>query len=469
LRPSPIWQSRNDLLAHWLGDPTNEMRRSWMRQRAGDTPLVLETSVADEVSFLVLGDTGEGDASQYYVVPPLLSQAKGTDFLFICSDVIYPAGGVQDYGLKFFQPYRDYPGPIYAVPGNHDWYDDLRAFMLYFCGDSTPPPSPPAAFPSAAWLRNLLWRRLSAHKPADLEAMAAMRAASGRRARQPGPYFALDAGPLRLVGIDTGVTGSIDREQGVWLLETSRSCPKPKLLLTGKPIYVNAEYHPGDIEGGGTVDDIVRRPEHNYIGVIGGDIHNYQRYPVQLGDGRVIQYIVSGAGGAFTHATHAIPNVDRLRDRGVTERDFRCYPLRGDSLSRYSQLCSRKLGPFGRRLFIPPDEASTIMASLIGIEPVRPSARGIRVGAGAWRTAALLVRLPHRGRGPLHFPFSEFFDWNDPPLFKSFLRVDATPTEVTIRCFGVTGCRDHDHDPPVEDAVRGWLEPDGVWRWTVLK
>lgn len=104
--------------------------------------------------------------------------------------------------------------------------------------------------------------------------------------------------------------------------------PRPKILITGSPLYVDGEHHPCTIEGGnGTVDDIVRDPEHHYVAAIGGDIHNYQRYPVQV-DGRTIQYVVSGGGGAFMHATHTIPRVDIAN---VTEKDFRCYPLRGDS------------------------------------------------------------------------------------------------------------------------------------------
>ena len=38
-----------------------------------------------------------------------------------------PAGDVNEYEDKFFWPYRSLPGPIYAIPGNHDWYDGLTA------------------------------------------------------------------------------------------------------------------------------------------------------------------------------------------------------------------------------------------------------------------------------------------------------------------------------------------------------
>jgi hypothetical protein len=261
---------------------------------------------------------------------------------------------------------------------------------------------------------------------------------------QPGPYIAIDAGPLRLVTVDTGIQGQIDAEQAQWLRRVSFGDPRPKILLTGKPIYVDNKYHPGPIDGEtATVDDVVTDPRANYVAAIGGDIHNYQRYPVRLKDGRLLQYVVSGGGGAFMHATHQIPRVDV---GGVSEMDFRCYPLRGDSLARYSQLYDRKLHA-GGRLELSPDEGMTYMCTLLGIPLTRPGEA--KLSARARRAGKLIQPLPAT-RG-FHKFVSEAFDWNDPPMFKSFQRVDATPQEVRVRCFGVSGCREAEHDPPVED------------------
>src|SRR4029078_9918595 len=98
--------------------------------------------------------------------------------------------------------------------------------------------------------------------------------------------------------------------QGAWLRRVSHETGRPKVLLTGKPLYVNNERHACAIAGGGTVDDVVRDAGANYVAAIGGDIHNYQRYAVTLPDGRLVQYVVSGGGGAFMHHTHQIPEVD---------------------------------------------------------------------------------------------------------------------------------------------------------------
>jgi hypothetical protein len=35
------------------------------------------------------------------------------------------------------------------------------------------------------------------------------------------------------------------------------------------------------------------------------------------------------------------------------------------------------------------------------------------------------------------------FDWDEPPMFKNFLRIDASDKEVRIGCFAATGCAEH--------------------------
>jgi hypothetical protein len=437
-----------------------------MAALSGADDLVVDLSRQGEISFLVMGDTGEGDESQYAVVPPLLRQADGTAFLFICSDVIYPAGGIDEYKERFFRPYRAYRSPVYAVPGNHDWYDDCTGFMYWFCGADGPANRRRGRRSPKAFLRDLLWRRPPRARRGCAAEARSMRSSASQSGLQPGPYLAIDAGSVRLVGIDTGITGELDHDQGEWLRRVSRNSTKPKILLTGKPIYVDGEHHPGKIEGGGTVDQIVTAPEHNYIAAIGGDIHNYQRYPVRLSDGRTLMYIVSGGGGAFMHETHTIPNLDEQKLAGVDESSFRCYPLRGDSLSRFSQLWSRKLvGKILGARFIEPDVAAAIVAERLRLEPTRPAGKGVEVSEAARRAADALFRLPARKRGALHVPFSEYLDWNQPPLFKSFLRLDAKEAELRIRCFGATGCGEHEESPPIEDELTAVRAPTGTWSW----
>src|SRR5207248_2323469 len=74
LNPKPLWRSRNDRLIRWSGDdPTNRRRVEWMEGRRTANPeLLVDYADRDPISFLVMGDTGEGDASQYAVIRPLL-------------------------------------------------------------------------------------------------------------------------------------------------------------------------------------------------------------------------------------------------------------------------------------------------------------------------------------------------------------------------------------------------------------
>ncbi|MFE0351871.1 metallophosphoesterase family protein [Streptomyces nigra] len=460
LDPRMLWAARNGVLASLFGDPTGRTRGRWVAQRtAAGAPAdkVIRRDDPDRFSFLVMGDTGEGDDPQYAVVPGLLKEGRDTRFAILASDVIYPVGGADDYGPKFFRPYQDYRAPIYAIPGNHDWYEDLTAFMRVFCDDAPPLPPEPAPRPlSRAWLRSLLWHRPREGDGQRLDEARKLRSAPDQLATQPGPYWAIDAGPVRIVGIDTGLLGTIDAEQGAWLREVSKD-PRPKILITGSPLYVDGEHHPCAIEGGGTVDDIVRDPAHRYVAAIGGDIHNYQRYPVRVGD-RTIQYVVAGGGGAFMHATHTIPKVDVA---GVGEADFRCYPLRGDSLAFYSTLYGRRLRL--RRFFtLTEAEAAAVVAERLGMPLTRAQQTTARVTRRVRLVAALLGagRRPDR-RARLRLPvrklytqlFSPSSATYSPPFFKCFLRLDVGPDAVRLRCHAATGNLAQELDPPVEDEV----------------
>ncbi|RZT88256.1 calcineurin-like phosphoesterase family protein [Pseudonocardia sediminis] len=481
LQPGPLWDSRNDVVAKLLGDPTDAIRTAWLR-RMDDGPQDparnLRTRVVDrfadreQISVALLGDPGEGDASQY-VVPPVLERVAGdTDLAVVVSDVIYPAGGVAEYENRLHRPYTGYPGPIYGLPGNHDWYDDLTGFMATFCGQAPDdgPPRVPGPGPAAKrWLRARLWRRAPRGTAADVERMRARwRGAPGQQATQPGPYCAIDAGPVRLVLIDTGLHGGIDADQADWLREVSHSDDRPKILLTGKPLLTYAAPQPCPVRdprpgGPRSVEEIVTDPRAHYIAAIGGDDHAYQRYPLALDDGRTLLCLVAGGSGAFLSATHTIPNLDDV-PVAVTEDEFRCYPLRGDSLAYFSRRYDRILGLGLGRLVLSPGEASALVARRLHMDP--PRAARVEPGVWARRIEPALFRLPSRGSAPGHNLMSVLFDGDAPPLFKSFLRLDATADEVVISAWSATGCLEHERHPACEDRMRARRGADGRWTWT---
>jgi hypothetical protein len=473
-------QARNEKLAK-LKDPSNDQRRAWLAD--GPRDLLVRTELSrEEVSFLVLGDPGEGDASQFAVVPPLLCVGADTDFMLIASDVVYPAGDANDYPRKLYFPYRDYRKPIYAVPGNHDWDDGgLYGFMFHFCDREDVPAGVLDAVPSA--LRPF-WRRPTPPDEVARDARDARRR-EVPQPTQPGPYFALDAGPVLVLGLDVGIRGSVDRDQAQWFRETARGDPRPKIVVGGKTIWFEGRYEPPVLEDGGSADELIREPDHGVIAYLSGEIHNYQRYPVAVPGARKIQYIVCGGGGAFTQGTHTVARIETPNPTvglpPILERDVRLYPLRADSLSFFSELYATKLGELARRpavrridelfarrvlpapeeLWIRPAAAERIVSEWTGIPPERESVEPTR----AERRAANVVRwLPNGHFSELYYPF---WDWDRPPFFKSFLRVDATEAEVAIRCYAATGCGEHDDDPPLEDEVRwtradGWVAPEAA-------
>ncbi|HEV7918259.1 MAG TPA: metallophosphoesterase family protein [Solirubrobacterales bacterium] len=471
LHPSILWQSRNNVLAGLFGDPTEDARRAWVRAQrkrlidSGAPPVVADDFTIvrpdlEDFSFLLMGDTGEGDTSQYAIVPQMLAAAEGTEFAVIASDVVYPAGDVNEYIVKFFTPYAGYPKPIYGVPGNHDWLDGLAGFMRHFCGVDPPPEKlvapPTQRYPHASrLLHRLLWRRPRDLQPGTLERAKQLRgAATASGPLQPNMYFAIDTPRLRIICIDTGILGRIDHAQGEWLKRVSAG-PKAKLIVAGKPIYGNGVVSPRRIlppEGQewnrkDTILNLVSDPANNFVGLINGDLHNYQRYPVRTRDGRLIEFIVSGGGGAFMSSTHTIPRVDLP---GVTEDEVVFFPTRGDSLRAFSIMLLRRVrwwtpGKHWRSVVrgIPADQAAAIVARRIGID--EPGLAEVKV---SWRSR-LLASLVFPRRALLFEPsrIAEILDWDDPPFYKSFLRLDIAGGRLKITAFGASGCRDTDAIP----------------------
>ena len=126
-----IWNS-------WAESRTDTWRESMVRAvlaseggSAGPASFAVapEGIGAGDFSFVVIGDTGEGDASQHVLRDQLLSVANSPDvrFVVVSSDVVYPTGAMRDYEAKFWLPFKGVTRPVYAIPGNHDWYDALEA------------------------------------------------------------------------------------------------------------------------------------------------------------------------------------------------------------------------------------------------------------------------------------------------------------------------------------------------------
>lgn len=469
LSPLTLWRSRNNVLAALTGDPTERARVAWVRERkaglvaAGAAPelardFMIVREELEDFDFMVIGDTGEGDRSQYSVMPAFASASRGSEFAVIASDVVYPAGDVNEYVGKFFVPFAGYPRPIYAIPGNHDWLDGLVGFMRHFCGAAPPdekfrPPRHARWARLALLVHRVFWRRPDALDPETLRRAAELRGeAQARGPAQPNMYFAIDTPNLRIVAIDVGILGRLDFDQGQWLARVSAG-PKPKILISGKPVYSGGQMSPRRLlaeEGSGRTDSgllwsVVRDPANNYVAMISGDVHHYERHSVKLPDSRTMQCVITGGGGAFMTSTHQLGKVDRP---DVDESSWVVFPTRADSLRAYSISLQRRLRRFapwvaGRPIRgIPADEAAAIVAARHGLELDAELARG----EGAARPAR--VSLRSRLLTWLVFPQREWFtaekisealDWDDPPFFKNFLRIRVGGDRVELTAYGVTG------------------------------
>ncbi len=368
----PLISAANDRINAFTPDLVDDLRQAWVARQKADgrwPALVADDGVIyhgvvdrrEATAFVVLGDTGEQDASQYALIPELRRVAAslpGGAFALICSDVIYPSGDVNDYVHALYLPYGPRPDgagvaddplarlDILALPGNHDWYDGLAGFMFHFCGRQRLPRSVYGWRRGISWkegVARLLWRRPSRPRPARLWAPMGPDPVAGRaddvdstpgadRTRprplsdlrherglghlQPGPYYAVELRDLLVVCIDTGIARDggtrLDTDQSSWLLTVSRH-PKPKLLFTGNPLRVDLVWKPCELTGPAAathpdVHDVVRDPAHRYLATAGGDIHNYQSYAPEPDTG--IRYLVSGGGGAFLSATHPLALID---------------------------------------------------------------------------------------------------------------------------------------------------------------
>jgi len=271
---------------------------------AGDAGLfaIQPAGVADarDFSFLVIGDPGEGDASQHILRDRYLELAKRADmkFIVVSSDVIYPSGEMRDYEYNFYLPFKGVNKPIYAIPGNHDWFDALDGFTANFFE--------PATARIAMQARVDVDRGFTTTTPARIENLigqaAMLREQYGVLAGlQRGPFFELHAPGFTLLAIDTGITRTIDPQQRTWLKAAlDRASGTFTLAIIGHPFYAAGAYQGAGDEAFGELHDLLR--EHGVSLIMAGDTHDFEYYrePPRAGRSEApAHHFVIGGGGAY--------------------------------------------------------------------------------------------------------------------------------------------------------------------------
>lgn len=104
-------------------------------------------AAAGKIVFHTVGDTGAAKVDARHLDSTAIAQEaavadamaadvqsgglEGSAFFFHLGDVIYNFGKAQYYYDQFYEPYREYDRPIFAIPGNHDG-------MVFGSGSSAP-------------------------------------------------------------------------------------------------------------------------------------------------------------------------------------------------------------------------------------------------------------------------------------------------------------------------------------------
>jgi 3',5'-cyclic AMP phosphodiesterase CpdA len=248
-----------------------------------------------DFSFIVLGDPGEGDPSQHALRDQLLVAARreAVKFVVIASDVVYPDGAMKDYETNFYLPLKGIDKPVYAIPGNHDWFNALDGFAANLLE--------PVAARAAMEARVQSDLSLSSTTPGRIDQLIAQAARLRSLYRLPvaqqrAPFFEFHAGDFSLVAIDTGILKSVDERQMAWLRAAlDRANGAFTMAILGHPYYAAGLAQPGEASFA-EVRELLRA--RGVPIVMAGDTHDFEYYREDRGS-TPTHHFVNGGGGAY--------------------------------------------------------------------------------------------------------------------------------------------------------------------------
>lgn len=287
-----------------------------LAQALGDKgkDIVQQISNAKQIVFHALGDTGNTRSAEAEnsVTDKLVSDFQNEapqatpSFAYILGDVVYSFGEDKYYYDQFYDPYRDYPAPIFAIAGNHDGMvapntntPTLKAFLENFCTAGQPPHRTPEA--------------------GNLVRTAGI---------QPGVYFTLEAPFVRIIALysnvleDPGIISSqkslgpkakkypnlsdvqIDFLKTALTRAKTESKPGAVIIAVHHPPYVaidpskkqTAGKHGNSPEMLADIDRVCTQVKFWPDAVLCGHAHNYQRF-TRYDDKRETPYVLCGNGG----------------------------------------------------------------------------------------------------------------------------------------------------------------------------
>lgn len=219
---------------------------------------------------------------------------KNPTFLYVAGDVVYYYGKLGEYNNQFFEPYKFYAAPIFAIPGNHDGDIDptdvikppsLDAFVKMFCSEK--PELPP-------------------------EAGDAVRTTM----TQPNVYWTLVTPVANIIGLYTNVPegGVIKDDQLQWFIKElikadAERNSKALIVALHHPPYSMDTHHGASAAMQKALDTAFTAANVYPDIVFTGHIHNYQRFTRNVLK-KQIPYIVAGSGGYwFLHNINTRKNI----------------------------------------------------------------------------------------------------------------------------------------------------------------
>ncbi|MBV8202154.1 MAG: metallophosphoesterase [Acidobacteria bacterium] len=245
--------------------------------------------------FHAVGDTGDARGRQQDFVAQMMTHdarcapdGKKPIFLYHLGDVVYFCGDPDMYGRNFYATYKDYPGFIVAIPGNHDCQPD----------HSQDGQAVAKKVPLDGWVQNFMSKepgRIGAPQTAAVRTQVDL----------PNVYWTMTTPLATIIGLFSNVDeneGEIQDDQLAWF-EGELEAADPDLAL------IVAVHHPpfsGDVEhgGSGAIERALfggfqaagRHPDL----ILSGHVHNYQRFTKEVAGPagpRQVPCVVAGAGG----------------------------------------------------------------------------------------------------------------------------------------------------------------------------
>ena len=218
--------------------------------------------------------------------------AGGAAFWYHLGDVVYFFGQDQYYFEQFYDPYRNYNAPIFAIPGNHDG--------VIFTGET--------AKSLSAFVSNFV----TPTPTLNPDRQGAVRTTMD----QPGVYFTLNAPFVKFIGLysNTGEGGTqgmisgpkVGTAQLDFLKEQLTAAKNERannewralVLATHHPPFTGSPFHIPSPDMLQQIDQICAQ-----VGIwpdihLSGHSHLYERYTRTV-QGKQIPYVVAGVAGYY--------------------------------------------------------------------------------------------------------------------------------------------------------------------------